>query len=142
MPSRLGWAWAWGPWAAPMLHTLAHVSVSSESPGLVFAYETAPRPVWSGQAAAPQEAHGRPVHLGGWGAGLMQPLCRRVGVWHTPSQLGDWRLAAKKDSSLGISAAATSRQERGTPEEGLNYHHRVQVEQGPGAQHQPTGTGS
>lgn len=41
-----------------------HVSVRSESPGLGSAYETAPKPVWSGQAAAPQEAHGRPGEAG------------------------------------------------------------------------------
>lgn len=94
MPSCSGRAWAWGPRAAPMLYTLAWVSVSSESPGLVSAYETAPRAVWSRQASAPWEAQGRPVQLRAWGPGLMQPLGRRVRVGHPPFQLGDLRLVA------------------------------------------------
>lgn len=63
-----------GTTAAPVLYTSACVSVGSESPGLVSAYETAPRAVWTRQASAPWEAHGRPVQLRAWGAGLRQPL--------------------------------------------------------------------
>lgn len=121
----------------------SYLRVNSESPGSVAAFtkgslKIAPKPVQSGQTAAPEAAHSMPAQPGGWEQALMQARGRRVEAWHTSFQLGN----ARKEWLPGHHCPRHLQAGEADCKEALRPCHHVQTLQGPGALHCPTGTRS